>query len=512
MSSSDNGCVTLALDTSNPVRSLARYRELVMAIYQAPASEQETNSIEWKGETDLAAKRWQAEMGRQVLGMANRDPEAAGRVLGGCGYILLGVSPGELPGTPVHDTAKIESWISPYVGQPPNAPEWAPTYVEVSGKYVLILTVEPPRDGHPAWPCHKGYSPDPRKPGADAKLALREGAVYVRHQASTREATAADVEMLSRRAAGARRRIGGVSLLLAPGSKAVALDLGPDAVAAWAEREREALKPPPPPPRPVQGEQRTIKVSDLPKGSSLRTTAEMLAGMSGALEAAMKASAIGTGAFGREPDPRTAEDYAKEVDGYIAKGTKALPSVLLKGAHARGLGRIAFLIRNNTDDPIHGLQVEVRIPAKGVMALHEDEIPAKDLPARPVMLGKGGRNRFDYLGGVSLAGLTAPRYDYMTPAMRSLGRRVRIDNSNSVLLTFDPIDLYAEEEADLEEVWLFANSALAGTTLTAQWNARSRDAAGVVRDTLEIEVDTAVPPIDDLLAETEQPDDEDDED
>jgi len=109
LSSSDNGCVTLALDISNPVRSLACCRELVMAIYQAPASEQETNSIEWKGETDLGEKRWQAEMGRQVLGMANREPEAAGKVLGGCGYILLGVSPGEMPGTPVHDTAKIES-------------------------------------------------------------------------------------------------------------------------------------------------------------------------------------------------------------------------------------------------------------------------------------------------------------------------------------------------------------------------------------------------------------------
>lgn len=87
---------------------------------------------------------------------------------------------------------------------------------------------------------------------------------------------------------------------------------------------------------------------------------------------------------------------------------------------------------------------------------------------------------------------------------------MRIDNSNSVLLTFDPIDLYAEQEADLEEVWLFANPALAGTTLTVHWNARSRDAAGVMRDTLEIEVATAVPPIDDLLAETEQPPDDED--
>lgn len=143
------------------------------------------------------------------------------------------------------------------------------------------------------------------------------------------------------------------------------------------------------------------------------------------------------------------------------------------------------------------------------MALDEGEIPTKNLPARPVMLDKGGRNRFDYLGGVSLAGLTAPRYDFMTPAMRSLGRRVRIDNSNSVLLTFDPLDLYPEEEADLAEVWLFANPALAGTTLTAEWSARSRDASGVIRETLEIEVDSAVPATEDLLALAEERADQD---
>ena len=185
--------MTLAIDMSTPVRSLARYRELVLAIYQAPSSEQETNSVEWKGEADLAEKRWQAEMGRQVLGMANRDAETAAKVMGGCGYILLGVSPGELVGTTVHDTAKIESWISPYVGQSPNAPEWAPTYVEVQGEQILVVTVEPPRYGHPAWPCRKDYSPDPRRPGADPRQAVRGGAVYVRHKASTREATAADI-------------------------------------------------------------------------------------------------------------------------------------------------------------------------------------------------------------------------------------------------------------------------------------------------------------------------------
>lgn len=183
--------------------------------------------------------------------------------------------------------------------------------------------------------------------------------------------------------------------------------------------------------------------------------------------------------------------------------------MLLKGAHGRGLGRVSFLVRNDTDDPIHGLQVEVRIPAKGVMALDEDGIPAEHLPARPVMLGKGGRNRFDYLGGMNLAGLTAPRYDFMPPAMHSLGRRVRIDNSKSVLLTFEPLDLYPEEKADLEEVFLLARPELAGTTLTAEWSARSRDASGVVRDTLEIEVDATVPSTEELLARAEESVDQD---
>jgi hypothetical protein len=50
-----------------------------MAIYNAPPSTQETNWIEWKSEVDLGEKRWQAQLSRQVLGMANRDPTSPRR-------------------------------------------------------------------------------------------------------------------------------------------------------------------------------------------------------------------------------------------------------------------------------------------------------------------------------------------------------------------------------------------------------------------------------------------------
>ena len=66
---------------------------------------------------------------RQVLGFANRDPDAAGKSFGGCAYTMVGVSPGAVTGTPVHDTARIEDWLTPYLRRAPNAPEWAPTYV-----------------------------------------------------------------------------------------------------------------------------------------------------------------------------------------------------------------------------------------------------------------------------------------------------------------------------------------------------------------------------------------------
>lgn len=492
--------MTLILDTSTPIRSLARYRELVLAIHQAPASTQETNALEWKGEVDLAAKRWQAEMGRQVLGMANRDPDTAAKGLGGCAYIVLGVSPGDLVGTPVHDTAKIESWISPYVGQPPNAPEWTPTYVQVEGKDVLILTVEPARLGHPAWPCRRDYSPDPRTPGADPKQAVREGAVYVRHKASTREATAADIEMLSRRAGAARRRVSGISLALEADSRAVAIDMSPGSIAAWSEREREALKPPPPAHTAPPAPRRTTSVNPADE-LGLKATARLLANLD---------ESVGKSFW--EADARTPEAYQKEVDAYLAKAAKVLPAVLLGRAHRARLGRVSVLVRNDSDDPIRQLQVEIYLPGSGFMAMDEGDIPMEALPKRPIALGNGGRSRLDALSGIDLRGLTMSRYDYGGPVVRAVGRGVRIDNSGSVRLTFDPLDLYPEETARLEDVWLIASPSLAGTTLVAEWSARSRDASGVMRDTLEIEVDPGVRTIDELLAVSSEPPVDDEED
>ena len=123
---------------------------------------------------------------------------------------MVGVSPGDIVGTAVYDTAEIEAGLTRYVGRAPDAPQWAPAFVEVAGKRILILTVEPPQPGQPGWPCRRTYSADPR---LEDMRPIRDGALFVRHKANTEEATSADIDMLFRRAGGAHRRIAGISLV-----------------------------------------------------------------------------------------------------------------------------------------------------------------------------------------------------------------------------------------------------------------------------------------------------------
>jgi hypothetical protein len=492
--------VPLNLDLSKPLRSLPRLDELVRAVRGAQASTQEQPFVEWKSEGDAADKKWRAELAKQVLGMANRDPDAAVAWFGGCAYVLLGVAPGELNGTRVHDSADIERWLAPYVGRTPDGPEWISTYVEVEGKHVLVLTVEPPTPGNPIWSCHKEFLADPKAPGDGPRVVLREGGVYVRHKASTEEANSADLAMLQRRLLGSRRRIGGISVLLTSDSRAVPADVNPETVAGWAERERKALEPPPPPPPKPKAEPRTIDFDELRANSSLRSTAEMLASIQESAAAALQAAS-----FGYEPDKRTRKDYDKEVETYMGKATKAMPSFVLRRMFDREMGKVTFLVRNDTDDPIRRLQIQVHISADGVRAFDYGDLPEPELPKRPVILGKGGRSRFAEINASLLSSLRVPDYGYLSRnIVPSVGRGVRIDNSGSVTLIFDPVDLLPHETVALAEVQLFTSLYHAGTALAADWSARSLEASGVLPGNVEIPVEANAPTIEELIAEPDE--------
>lgn len=120
-----------------------------------------------------------------------------------------------------------------------------------------------------------------------------------------------------------------------------------------------------------------------------------------------------TGLF--EADTRTPQDYQKEVDAYIGKAEKRLPAVALWRAYESGLGRLALLVRNDTDDPIRQLQVEIHIPGEGFAAFDEGDIESATMPERPVMLGKKVRSRLADMSAINIAGLGLNRYDRYLP-------------------------------------------------------------------------------------------------
>jgi hypothetical protein len=202
----------------------------VRAIAESPSDEQETHYLEWKGPLTLVGKdaAGRAAVAKAVLGFANRDPAEASRAFGGCAYLLAGVSPGDLCGVEVVDAAKLEAQVATYAGRTIG---WRADDVAMKERSVLVVTVEPPQWGDPIHPVRKTFnSSDTRGP------VLQEGTAFVRHQASTERATAADLDMLSRRAA---RRPGDqleIDLRPAPGTALHRLEVETESIERYIAR------------------------------------------------------------------------------------------------------------------------------------------------------------------------------------------------------------------------------------------------------------------------------------
>ncbi len=97
---------------------------------------QEPDWLEWKRGYDLTGKPGRATTAKHLIGLANRDPDAAVRHLDGFGCFLLGVEPGNCPGVPEHDSADLETWLRPYLGDKVN---FDIHYVTLDGSRVLLL-------------------------------------------------------------------------------------------------------------------------------------------------------------------------------------------------------------------------------------------------------------------------------------------------------------------------------------------------------------------------------------
>jgi hypothetical protein len=424
--------VALPIDSSRPIRTRAEQIALVEAIRDAPTSEQETNSLEWKGSLDLASKRDLTKIVKTVVGFANRQPGEAAKAFSGCAYLLIGVEPGILAGVQPVDAAKLESGLTPYIGP---VVQWRPDYVEVDGKTVLVVAVEPPQAGDPLHAVRKSFS--------DGKgELLRDGDVFVRHQASTDPAKHSDFEALSRRAAISTGEDLDVSLLVLDGEPLARADLGERALNEFLWQRKQIL------------------LGSLPEAV-------------GGTRSVFPLTTTVT------HDYRRPEAYREEVDEYLAKVREALPDVLIERSVLHDVGRVQLGIVNEKDHSWTNVRVELSVP-KGVIvdvwkAEQEQEKHELPEPPRPFGTSSVGQRSFAGLGKVHFPEVIP----FSVPEIEETASETKV--------IFRDQDVRAEGTAPLRNIWLLADDQ-APEKIVISWEATADNATKRLKGTIEIAV------------------------
>lgn len=102
---------TSASDFTTLARRPRERLAIVEHVRDTPTLE-EADYLEWKSAYDLSTKTGAVAIARQLIGMANRDPEHAERPAEGSAYVLIGVEPGRVCGVGHWDAAYIGNWLA----------------------------------------------------------------------------------------------------------------------------------------------------------------------------------------------------------------------------------------------------------------------------------------------------------------------------------------------------------------------------------------------------------------
>lgn len=480
----------LEIDTSAPLRSHTQLRSLVDAVHSA-GEHDELDWIEWKSSLDLSDHGARGVVAFHILGMANRDPTLAARVAGGCGYILVGVEPGNCPGIATVDPADLEPQVQRFLGD--SAPTWQPLWIEHSGMSVLVVVVDPPRQGDPIWTLASDFN------------NYRPGAVLVRRQGATHQASPEEIRRLTARARprDSTPRLA-VELKGAGPLEITPVDLDHGAVVRWLDAERKRLLQPletqnlesdaaasAPDCTAEDGARHGITRPEL--GSAIRDAARMantIASASQQLAGKM-----------RKPEDRSPEEYRDQVTAYLAGAEEVLPSLAINQHIRDGACTVGLVASNSTEWPFREVEFELFIPGERVMAV--DDVDGAALPRAPRLWGDRWVNRFQELHGLgdqlAFASRVMPQF-YAGEVSPSL----RIDNSGSARLTFPPVDLAPGANVPLDEFHLLLPAYLMGTTHLATWTARSVLVPGVDDGTLEFRVADVPASMSDLLERADE--------
>ena len=406
----------LKIDTRRALRTPTELRALVEAVRDAPTSEPETDSVEWKGQWDLTNAGQRYETAKHILGFGNRTVVAAARMFEGCAYLLAGVEPGNLIGTTVLDPADIDNYLSKHV--PPGQPRWHPAYVAVEAHDVLVITVEASRDGDPICTLQQSYG------------TAQTGRVFIRRHGKTTEASPAEIRALETRLRSERPKVE-LSLDRTDSAPLVAVGMADGIGQQWAETERRRLLGPLRPRRP--------------------DPLNPLAGL------AMPG-------LGLDLDKRSQEQFKQEVETYLVAPDAVLTAVAAEHAIGDEVAVLRLVVVNPTERNFEEVQVEVRLPAEVLGTLRASEVRrALEVPDRPLPWGDDSV-------------LRPPQLDLSRIVSVRGGRGHDVEHGETTQVRFDAGQVRPGAKVQLPDLYLLIPMKFAGSQLSVSWRITSTSA------------------------------------
>jgi len=317
----------------------------------------ERHFLELKGPSDLTSKVDKQKVAKFILGAANRLSEKAAEAFEGCAVMIIGITANGIEGLPPIEMLELSKVVQPFLGAP--GPRWDVFRVPVenSDRQVLVIIVEPPQAGQPAWICRASGD------------GLTDGRVYMRADGETREATSAEQDALRERAA--TTVAAPVELDVHVVGKVVPIVLDEEStleeyIAATRRRLLAALPLPKPttPATNASGALTGLGGSDvLSRYASMASEIQEMAN-----KAALQA-------WSTIPEKRTPDEYRAEIDAWEEKLRAAWPGAVEKLA-GYALDPNEVSVANETQTFLHDVEVKLHLEG-AVTSIDYYEVPER---------------------------------------------------------------------------------------------------------------------------------------
>ena len=424
--------------------------ELANCVLQADEAD-ESDWIEWKSGIDDTNGKLGFSIARQILGMSNRMPETARRNCKGLGYIFLGLEPGSVSDFLKLDPSDLANAVDPYLGS--NGPTWQHHYLEIYKKDVLAIIVSAPQPGDKPYPLRKTYD------------KYQDGVIFVRKIGKTEPANSGDIDNLSQRNLGTRLELS-VSLIEIQPIPWFEDSSIKAAIEQMARAKREAML-----------QKAHSHTKDTPPDNSL---GGHVAGLIGSL--------LG-------PEERTLEQFEKEVNQWEGQWREQASLYWLRKYVDSGYGVYSCRLENLTERNFCDIRVILNI--YGAKAFQEDDLPAPQLPQRPLSYGNPG-----LMGKISPAVLHPLPIANLGPSFSP--STIYIENSKDYsLLEWYPGDLRPKDEIQSQDFFVIVDSREGRDRLTGNWEATAKDTDGVDGGALDLCAADAPVAFDDIDHELE---------